>query len=74
MLRSFLLMLSWPKPEVSFLGLVMSEAPVVGFTGIREGFRLGGRGKEFASVVDSSKVEPLHLLESTKRLTDGESA
>ena len=30
--------------------------------------------KEFASVVDSSKVEPLHRLESAKRLTDGESA
>ena len=77
MLSSCLLMLSWPKPKVSFLVLVMSEAPVDGFTVITRGPRSVAAvkdAKEFASVVDSSKVEPLHCLQSAKRLTDGESA
>ena len=38
------------------------------------GLRSVAAVKEFASVVDSSKVEPLHCLQSAKRLTDGESA
>ena len=71
MLSCCLLMLSWPKPKVSFLVLVMSEAPVDGSLGSA---KCGAAVKEFASVVDSSKVEPLHRLESAKRLTDGESA